>query len=156
MVELDGHVDLREFCYLRIISAQLGQAIDPTARPSGNRVSKSAARKAAMDLLRIVADHGHTDRKQSDRAFAAGTAVFGDWAGQHRLTHTTEQTIAVLDHSLNVLRRINNAGRESLIQAVSITIGHDGRLTITEAELLRAICAALDCPLPPIMAKTTD
>jgi len=30
----------------------------------------------------------------------------------------------------------------------------DARLTLAEGELLRAICAALDTPLPPILETT--
>jgi hypothetical protein len=48
------------------------------------------------------------------------------------------------------LRQINSTGKKSLLQAVSNTITHDGQLTLSEAELLRAICASLDCPLPPL------
>jgi hypothetical protein len=31
----------------------------------------------------------------------------------------------------------------------------DGRLLITEAELLRAVAAALDCPMPPLTLSTS-
>ena len=31
-----------------------------------------------------------------------------------------------------------------------LTIAHDGRMTVSESELLRAICAVLHCPLPPL------
>ncbi len=57
----------------------------------------------------------------------------------------------LLDRSLNVLGRMNSAGRKSLLQALARTVSHDGKLTATEAELLRAVCASLDCPLPPIL-----
>ena len=33
---------------------------------------------------------------------------------------------------------------------------HDGELVLEEAELLRAICASLDCPLPPILGVDGD
>jgi len=62
------------------------------------------------------------------------------------------QTVPVLDRSLNILERTNTAGRKSLLQAVGKTVSHDGKLSVPEAELLRAICASLDCPLPPILS----
>ena len=52
---------------------------------------------------------------------------------------------------LSLLIALLTAGRKSMLQAVSNAITHDGKLTTTEAELLRAICASLDCPLPPIL-----
>jgi Zn-dependent protease with chaperone function len=156
LVELDGHVDIREFCFLKILVSQLVQARDPAARPAGNRVSRSKARRAALRLLRIVADLGHADAGERERAFRTGAAQFGAWANDGQPSIPARETIAVLDHSLDVLRRINGAGQRSLVQAVTETVSHDGRLTIAEAELLRAICAALDCPLPPILAKNLE
>jgi recombinational DNA repair ATPase RecF len=62
-----------------------------------------------------------------------------------------QYTISVLDHSLDVLLGLNSKGKESLLRAISATAGHDGKLTVTEAELIRAVCATLDYPLPPIL-----
>ena len=150
LIEIDNQVDLREFCFYRILTTHLHQAADPVAERDGNRVSKTAAREAAIKLIRIVADQGNADTAAREHAFAAGLTVFGKWAGEHRGAVAAEQTVLELERSLEILRRMNNAGRKSLLQAVSDTITHDGKLTATEAELLRAICASLDCPLPPI------
>jgi len=152
LIEVDGKVDLREFCYYRILARHLEQAISPAVDQKGNRVSKSAARTAAVSLIRIVADQGHDDAAAREAAFAAGVSVFGGWAGEQQSITDEEQTVATLNQSLDVLRLINSSGRQSLIQAVTKTVSHDGKLTITEGELLRAICASLDCPLPPILS----
>ena len=32
-------------------------------------------------------------------------------------------------------------------------VSHDGRISIAEAELLRTICGALHCPLPPMLER---
>ena len=151
IIEIDGQLDLREYCYYRMLSSHLQQARNPAARPSGNRVSRKAAREAAVNLIRIVAEQGNADATARQHAFAAGTAIFGQWSGEHESPATPEQTIKALDHSLDVLSQINSAGRQSLLQAVSETVMHDGKLTLPESELLRAICASLDCPLPPLL-----
>ena len=152
LIEVDGKVDLREFCYYRILARHLEQAISPAVDQKGNRVSKSAARQAAKNLIRIVADQGHTDAAAREAAFAAGISLFGGWAGEQQSFATEEQTVETLNNALDVLRMINSSGRQSLIQAVTKTVSHDGKLTTTEGELLRAICASLDCPLPPILS----
>jgi tellurite resistance protein len=36
--------------------------------------------------------------------------------------------------------------------AAAHVVGADGRILTTEAELLRAICAAIDVPMPPLAA----
>jgi hypothetical protein len=38
-----------------------------------------------------------------------------------------------------------------LVEGLVRTIAHDELLSPTEAELLRAICAVLECPLPPVI-----
>jgi hypothetical protein len=38
-----------------------------------------------------------------------------------------------------------------LLLAICETAAHDGRLSVPEGELIRVICATLDCPLPPIL-----
>ena len=151
LIEVDGDIDLREFCYYRIIARHLDQAIAPAANARRNRARKSAARQAAVDLIAIVADQGHPDPAERQRAYAKGLKAFGDWA--ESVTPRREgQTVARLDEALDTLGNINAAGRRSLVEAATATIAADGRLTATEAELLRAICATLDCPLPPIIS----
>jgi len=151
LIESDGQVDLGEFCFYRILASQLDQAKNPSAK-RGNRVTKKAARHAAIDLVRIVAVQGNPDAAAREHAFNAGVAAFGQWVEGEASSIDSADTISALDRSLDVLQRINSAGQRSLIQALSDTIAHDGKLTLAEAELLRAICASLDCPLPPILA----
>ncbi|MEX2126274.1 MAG: M48 family metallopeptidase [Woeseia sp.] len=152
LVETNGEVDLYEFCFYRILTGGLRQSMGPVPSNRANRVSKDIARRAALQLLRIVADHGHDTQAARDEAYRAGIAQFGRWAaaGREDVPGDTE-TVAELDRCLDVLRRIDLSDRKNLIDALSTTIGHDRRMTLTEAELLRAICAALDCPLPPLI-----
>jgi Zn-dependent protease with chaperone function len=153
LIEFDGHVDLSEFCFYRVLASHLSQATDPLADKAGNRVPRKKARHAAIDMIRIVADQGNTDEIARDHAYQAGIATFGKWAGEYKPQIDDEQTVEILGRSLDILRRMNSAGRKSLLQAVSNTITHDGKLTLREAELLRTICASLDCPLPPLVVN---
>jgi len=154
LIELDGQVDLHEFCLYRITARHLRQAVRPAAESRQNRVSKSLARQAAVDLLWIVADQGSDVPAVREEAFAAGLEVFGEWAGVVQPSPGSARSVARLEEALDTLTRINSAGRQSLVDAVARTVAHDRHLTVAEAELLRAICATLECPLPPIISKT--
>ncbi len=151
--ELDGDVDLYEYCFYRVLTSILENASKPAARRRGNRAGKKAIRQAAIDLVGTVARHGHASTNAAENAYRAGMAEFGDWARDAEYGDQSLHTVALLDRSLNVLGRMNSAGRKSLLQALAKTISHDGKLTVTEAELLRAVCASLDCPLPPILGQ---
>jgi Zn-dependent protease with chaperone function len=153
LIEIDGRVSLREFCVYRVLASHLSQAADPLADKPGNRAPRKKARLAALDVIRIVADQGNDNEAAREHAYQAGISVFGAWASGQKAPHDGEQTVEVLGRSLDTLRRINSAGRRSLLQAISNTITHDGKLSLSEAELIRAICATLDCPLPPLAVE---
>ncbi len=152
LIEIDGKVELYEYCFWRVLSANLQQAADPAGAGGGNRVARRAAREAAVRLVALVAAHGNEDPGSREQAFAAGMQAFGRWAGEQSAPPAVSGTVAELDNCLDILQGINSSGRQTLVKAVAMTIMHDGRLTVAEAELLRAICAALQCPLPPIVA----
>lgn len=154
LIEIDGRIDLYEYCFYRVLAGNLQQSVDPSRSGMGNRVSRTAARRAAVRLVRIVAEYGQADDASRQKAFDAGIAVFGRWAGNGDAVPDGMPTTSELDRCLDVLRQINSSGRRSLIQAIAATIMHDGKLNLTEAELLRAICASLDCPLPPLITTT--
>ena len=40
-----------------------------------------------------------------------------------------------------------------VLRAITATASHDTRLTVAETELIRAVCATLNYPLPPILIK---
>lgn len=151
LIETDGKVELYEYCFWRVLSANLQHAADPAGAGRGNRVSRSAARDAATRLVAIVAGHGSDDPETRERAYEAGLSAFGRWTGKKSAAPAVSGTVTELDACLDILQRINTAGRRTLVEAVAATIMHDRKLDLGEVELLRAICAALNCPLPPII-----
>ena len=155
MIEIDGEIDFYEYCFYRILMSTLGQAIDPTGRRTAIRARKKELRSATIELLRVLANHGNESGEQSDAAFRAGRATLGSWAQDFEYESEQSFTVAVLDHSLDVLLGLNSKGKEALLRAISATAVHDGRLSIGEAELIRAVCATLDYPLPPILVRRT-
>jgi len=108
-------------------------------------------RAAAINLLRVLASYGHETDEHSEAAFQAGRASLAPWAQAYDYQSEDGYTVAVLDHSLDVLLGLNNKGKETLLRAISATVAHDGKLAVREAALVRAVCATLDYPLPPIL-----
>lgn len=151
LIEVDGEIDLYEYCYYRILVTNLNQAIEPLAKRRTYKASREPVRKAAIELLRIVARHGHADIEEQKQAFRAGATLFGEWGGKFDFEANHDYSIQVLDESLEVLLALNGAGKKSLLNAVTATAMWDRKLRLEEAELIRAICASLACPLPPIL-----
>lgn len=151
MIEIDGEIDLYEYCFHRILMSNLGQAVDPTGRRAAKRSNRRTLQSAAIDLLRILANYGHDNAKAREAAFRAGLNTLGPWAQDYDYAADRSAAVEVLDHSLDVLLGLNAKGQESLMHAISTTAASDGELAVTEAELIRAVCATLNYPLPPIL-----
>jgi len=153
LIDVDGEIDLYEYCFYRILRSNLGQAIDPSSRQKHRRGIREPVRRAAVDLLRIIARHGHKDTGEAQRAFEAGAASFGDWGRKFSFDDDSGTSVAVLDQSLEMLLALNGDGKQMLLEAIAVVVMSDKILSATEAELIRAICASLDCPLPPILVE---
>lgn len=151
LIETDGEIELFEFCFYRIMMSNLGRAIDPTGKRNATRSNRHELQSAAIDLLRVLADYGHDTDAERIAAFEAGIETLDKWAHKEEFNSDREYTVTVLSNSLDVLLGLNSKGQDSLLRAVSATVAHDGRLSISEAELVRAVCATLNYPLPPIL-----
>jgi len=100
LIEVDGDIDLYEFCFYRIMMSSLGQAIDPTGTHGVRRSRRQELQSAATELLRILADHGHDSDQERIAAFAAGIATLGPWAHGAKYESDRECSVAKLNNSL--------------------------------------------------------
>ena len=53
------------------------------------------------------------------------------------------------------LDALDPLAKQSVVEGLVATVGHDGTVNVAEAELLRTICAALHCPLPPMLERSS-
>ncbi|MGB5346373.1 MAG: M48 family metallopeptidase [Woeseia sp.] len=150
LIEQDGQIELHEFCLFRILKLNLGNALEPSARLA--RVSKTAVRSSAITLLAIIAEQGQEGGAARARAFTAGLDELGKWA-RDASADLPQERVTALRESLDVLQHVSHSSRQKLVKAVAAVISADRRLTASEGELLRAVCASLLCPLPPLAVR---
>jgi len=101
-------------------------------------------------LLATLADSGHhDDQPTAGQAYRAGAARIDEVKALPEPGISgldAERIAAALDHlskaSLPICKRI--------LDACVQTAGFDGTIEASEAELLRAVSATLDCPIPPL------
>ena len=149
LVEIDGNIDLREFCFYRVLATNLRHIIAPAARKKHRRAGRKPVRDAAVELLRVVAHFGHSNESDGEAAFRAGLSKFGKWGDDYAYAGDSDLSTASLEKSLDQLVALNGEGRQMLLDSVTQVVLHDEQLTVPEAELIRAICASLEIPLPP-------
>ena len=148
LIEIDGDIELYEFCFYRVLASNLRQVLQPS-KPPRKRARRQDVRDAAAELLRIVAQYGHANAASGEAAFRSGLSQFGSWADDYQYETDTRSTIFSLEQSLDRLVALNAEGRQMLLDAVTGVVLHDSELTLPEAELVRTICASLEIPLPP-------
>ncbi len=151
LIEVDGRMDLYEFCFYRILSTNLSLAGQPSARLAPRRARRRDVRTSAATVLSLMSAHGHPDAAEQEAAYRAGAELLGEWAMREDIRPAGDISVAELDRSLDTLLALNGKSRRKLVSAISTVAGHDGHLSVPERELIRATCATLGCPLPPML-----
>jgi Zn-dependent protease with chaperone function len=148
LIHADGELELFEYMTGLLLSRQIEDALDPRGRARAGMLKLSEAGVAVADLLAVLAWYGHEGEIEARRAYlsalhAALPQMARAYAPPQDWRHRLEQALPTLD-------RIDPPGKRLLIEAMVVAITHDQRVSLEEAELLRAVCAYLRCPLPPV------
>ncbi|MEO0365253.1 MAG: M48 family metallopeptidase [Pseudomonadota bacterium] len=137
---------LSQYALRQLLEFSLDASMNPTHASRRTRhFGQKTVRQSAVDLVKIVAANGKTAADSVEAATRSGLQALG---------HTQAGAARSLEDSKVVLRDLQGLiGRDlhRLLHALLKTIAHDGVVTLEEAELMRLICAALDCPLPPVI-----
>jgi len=147
LLQRSGQLSIDKYALRKLAQVHLYDTLN--APPAQGQASLQGSEVELALLLAVLAQAGHSDIHQARQAYEVGMqllfprarpeyAVPTNWAPQ-------------LDLALNKIDRLMPAAKELLLQAMHKTIAHDEIFTVHEAELLRAVCAALHCPLPPLM-----
>jgi hypothetical protein len=151
MIQADGNVQLEEYCLARLIAVQVVDALDPSkTKPTGSLKLGACAPEIA-DLFAIMAGYGNDNDADRQRAYLLGMhEVMPDAIKEY--APVAEWAFA-LDRALPKLDQLTPAGKELVVRGLTRAIGADGKVSLTEAELLRTVCATLHCPLPPALIE---
>lgn len=151
VVNTDGRVSVFEYCLGTLLQHQLRESLDPSRHALFGRKKIADAKREAAILLSLVAQAGHDNPHDALRAYLAGL--------QRVLPHEhidyapPPEGVLALEAVWPVLNGLNPAARQSMVEAVTAAVGHDGRVSVEEAELLRTVCGVMHCPLPPMLER---
>ena len=149
LVHADGEVSLFEYCLARLLQTQVAEALDPARAWVPGRLRLADAAAPATQLLAVLAQAGHANPADATRAFTAGLhRVFPRLNASYQPPHDLQATLDAIWPQLDALEPM---AKELLLEGLVAAISHDGQVTVSEAELLRTVCASLHCPLPPVL-----
>jgi uncharacterized tellurite resistance protein B-like protein len=122
------------------------------ASPRGMRTRPNAGLPARQRELQVVlaclAHAGALDADDAERAFKAGLARLPGIA--LTLLPADARLLGAFTTALEELQALRPSARAALVEACAHTTLADGRVSDDELTLLRAVCLALDAPLPPL------
>ena len=150
MQEADGRLDRFEWLLGRILRDHLVEGSKKSRRGSARPNRSIALLEDSVRLvLAMLAWSGARNENQALHAFREGArrAKIGDID----LPARTDCSVTGLDRSLDRIRRLRWRDRSILLDAAVETVCADGHGTLAEIELLRALAAAIECPMPPVL-----
>ena len=146
LVNADGRISVFEYCLASMVASDVYQHLHPQSRWHMQRRPLRRARGEALTLLAVLAQESGSD---AEGAFQAGAAVA--FPGEPAVQYVPPQRgVLDLEQGWHALRELDPEGKELLVRAAVTTIGHDRSLSVGELELLRTVCALLQCPLPAL------
>ena len=143
----DGKLGVYEYALARL--AQQGLADQPARRRPARELKLSEVTDELQIVFAVLAEHGGDDLTQARRAYEFGMSTL--LPRERPEFRPVADWVTGLDGALARLDQLAPPAKEVLVEALVRTISHDNSLTVGEAELLRAICAMIHCPLPPIV-----
>ena len=151
MVHADGEVSLFEFCLGRLLRVQVRESLEPARFAQFGRRKLGDVQVEVATLLAVVAQAGHDDPQQAQRAYLAGLQRVLPQA--HAAYAPPGRGVTALDDVLPALDALDPLAKQVLVEGIVAAIAFDGSVCVAEAELLRTLCASLHCPLPPMLAQ---
>jgi Zn-dependent protease with chaperone function len=147
LVRADARIDLFEWTLQRVLIAHLAPHFEPVRAPGIRyRSMRRLAPYCSMLLSTLALARAGADPEGAYRR-AAHTMGLPDLVKLPAERCGLEQ----LDAALNELTRATSHLKRQVLQACAEYIAADGRVAVTEAELLRATSDALGCPMPPLL-----
>ena len=151
LIEADGEVTLFEFMMEKALDRHVAAPARGERQGVVNFYSFGALQAEIGLLLSALSRVGSDSAEETARAFAAASARIPPLQGKLQLLPADACTLAAIGAALDKLVQASPAIRKILLLAGTEAIASDGTVEPDEADLLRAVADALDCPIPPLL-----
>lgn len=155
MVEADARLSFFEFALQQIITHRLGANYQ---RHKKDIVYKniSALAADAATILSQLAHVGHPQQTAAQAAFNYGWKRLNITDSRWKMQPAGKVSFGALRVALKRFALASPGVKKIFLDACAHCVLHDERVTIEEAELVRAVAYALDIPLPPFLDPFSD
>jgi len=153
LIEADRKVDLFEFTVRSLLTNRL-DILFGLAKPRKVRYRiLEQVQVEVFELLSILARWGSRFERDAGDSFQKAMEVLSP-GKPVTILDKGKCSLTLLDRTLSRLAETSFDLRKRILQACLVCVAADRRITVEEAELLRAVAENLDCPVPPILPQT--
>lgn len=152
LIVADSRISLFELVLQRALVRHLGPVFGGT-RAKGAPTAQLADRTTEVGLVLSALGHacGSDEPAAEAASFDAALRLLGGEAGAISFSSRDDCPPEVIDRALRSLAGLVPQGKKRLLEAATACVVADRKVTVAEAELLRAIADSLDCPVPPFL-----
>jgi len=151
LVHADGQVSIFEFALQRLVAHVL--ELNATPETTGARIQSFAAVGPEIaTVLSAIAHVAGGSPAAARAAYERGIRQVPLLPAATELLPLDQCNLAAVERALDRLALTTDPIRSRVLAAAAEVAGVDGGIRVTEYELLRALAAGLDCPLPPLIA----
>jgi Zn-dependent protease with chaperone function len=151
LVHADGEVRPFEYALTHTLARRLQGAEGRTDRKGRVRSFDPVRADVEVVLSAVAWSGAGRDPDAAASAFAAGARRLPSTREPVRLQPPEAAALPRVDAALTALEHASPPVQRAFLEACAEAAAHDGRLDPVEAQLLRAIAEALDCPMPPVL-----
>jgi hypothetical protein len=151
LVSANGEVTTFEFALQRLVIRALALSRAP-AGPAIEIYSFQAVAKEISVVLSALAHASSADADMAAKAFAEGASQLKVVEGGLAFLPEATSGLSQLDAALDKLAGASGPIKQRLLVAGAHVVSADGVLLTSESELIRAVAASLDVPVPPMSA----
>lgn len=149
MVRADNRIELYEWCLYHLIkhylAADYGE--EKPSRPKYKKVAEVA--EAYQLVLSLLAHNGRDDLGEAERAYSRGANTAGLYT--HAMLNAELCQLNQFIKAVNRLAHCYPLLKPRLLKGFADCVKHDGKITPLEKEMVAAIAAVMDCPMPAIV-----
>jgi Zn-dependent protease with chaperone function len=150
LAEADQEVSLFEYTLQCVLVHRIRSWHEPERQTRVEYTSLTPLTEDCRMLLSALAYLG-TGELPAEQVFGRASAALGT-VGARGIIPAEQCSLAAVDKALGRLGRLAAPLKRRVLCACVEVVLADRQVDVDEAEMLRAVAAALDCPMPPLLA----
>ena len=151
LVRADQRLSLSEYSLQIVLQHRLRPHFSQKTKPDKLYTNPEEIWDDSLQVISALSRVGHTRPQDIDYAFREGLHKLPGAKRQTLPSKMPQGSLYDVGKSLKILSQAVPKLKQSIVEACAHTVLVDQKVTDAEAQLLRAMIIALDCPVPPFL-----